>query len=252
VTTQTPVVVISASAPSRLHAHLLPIAAAGLVGLLPWFTVDLVQRLHAETPANVQALARIEQPAQPQPLAKTQTAAKPETLAQATEGRPVVLPSGTMARPVSVATLSATERDSPIGDDRPVDGHLLAEVARRKAELDRREHGLQMRETQVDAAEKLAREQIAELTKLRQTVEGLVRHESTAADEDMNLLVGLFSNMKPPQAAAVIGKLDPPKAALILQRLETRMAGPILAAMETPAALAITEEVEQRRASFQH
>ncbi len=251
-TAQTPVVIVPASAPSRLHAHFLPIAAAGLVGLLPWFTFDLVQRLHAEMPANVQALARNEQPARPRALAATQLSTPTETVAQASEGRPIVLPSGIVARPVSVATLSASERDSPIGDDRPVDGHLLAEVARRKAELDRREHGLQMRETQVSAAEKLAREQIAELTKLRQTVEGLVRHESTAADEDMSLLVGLFSNMKPPQAAAVIGKLDPPKAALILQRLETRMAGPILAAMETPAALAITEEVEQRRASFQH
>ncbi|HEX2941830.1 MAG TPA: hypothetical protein VHO91_12345 [Rhodopila sp.] len=148
--------------------------------------------------------------------------------------------------------MSATERPSPIGDDRgDADSRLLAEVARRKAELDRREQALQTREAQLAAADKLARQQITELTQLRQNVEGLIKHESLAADDDMNLLVGLFSNMKPAQAAAVIGKLDPPKAAMILQRLETRMAGPILAAMDPSAALAITEEVEQRRASFQ-
>jgi flagellar motility protein MotE (MotC chaperone) len=238
VTTKKPVaatpVATRSGALRRLRVPLLPFAAAGLAGLLPWLGADLMQRWQAE--------ARTLPPTQ---------APITQTLAQATDNSPVVLPSGVVAVPVSVAALAATERASPISDDRPVDGHLLAEVARRKAELDRREHDLQMRETQLDATETLARQQITELTQLRQTVEGLVRHESTAADEDMNLLVGLFSNMKPPQAAAVIGKLDPPKAARILQRLDTHMAGPILAAMETPAALAITEEVEQRRASFQ-
>jgi flagellar motility protein MotE (MotC chaperone) len=230
-TMKTPPAVTPAGVSGRLRVPLLPIAAAGLAGLLPWFGVDLVERWEVETRGPAPAIV--------------------QTLAQATDNRSVVLPSGAVAQPVSVATFAQTERASPIGDDRVVDGHLLAEVARRKAELDRREHGLQLRETQLDAAETLARQQIAELTQLRQTVEGLVKHESTAADEDMALLVGLFSNMKPPQAAAVIGKLDPPKAALILQRLDTHMAGPILAAMDTTAALAITEEVEQRRASFQ-
>jgi flagellar motility protein MotE (MotC chaperone) len=233
VTTKKPVAVKPAVKPSpkprRLSARLPLFAAAGLAALLPWVGADLMQRWQAEA----------------------RTIPAPQKLAQATDNGPVVLPSGVVAVPVSVAALAATERASPIGDDRPVDGHLLAEVARRKAELDRREHELQLRETQLDAASTLAKQQITELTQLRQTVEGLVRHETTVADEDMNLLVGLFSNMKPPQAAAVIGKLEPAKAARILQRLDTHMAGPILAAMETPAALAITEEVEQRRASFQ-
>jgi flagellar motility protein MotE (MotC chaperone) len=216
----------------RSNLPLLPMAAAGLVGLLPWFGADVIQRWHAESLSTASLTT--------------------QAFAQTTERTSqVVLPSGVVAQPVSVSTLAGTERASPIGDDRPVDGRLLAEVARRNAELDRREHELQTRETQLAATEQLARGQIAELSQLRVTVEGLVRHETTAADEDMSLLVGLFSNMKPVQAAAVIGKLDPPKAALILQRLDTRMAGPILASMEPPAALAITEEVEQRRASFQ-
>jgi flagellar motility protein MotE (MotC chaperone) len=232
VTTPSVAPAASVIAVRRTNLPLLPMAAAGLVGLLPWFSADIVQRWHAQWPLAVQFA--------------TQALAQP-----AEKSTPVVLPSGAIAQPVSVATLAGTERASPIGDDRPVDGRLLAEVARRNAELDRREHELQTRETQLAAAEQLARGQIAELSQLRQTVEGLVKHETTAADEDMSLLVGLFSNMKPPQAAAVIGKLDPPKAAMILQRLDTRMAGPILASMETSSALAITEEVEQRRASFQ-
>jgi flagellar motility protein MotE (MotC chaperone) len=234
VTTPPPAATISpAISVRRAHLPVLPIAAAGLLGLLPWFATDVIQRWHAES--------RLTEPLAAQPLA----------LAIGQSG-PVVLPSGVLAQGVSVSTLAATERASPIGDDRPADGRLLAEVARRNAELDRREHELQTRETRLAAAEQLTRGQIAELSQLRVTVESVVKHESIAADEDMNLLVGLFSNMKPAQAAAVIGKLDPPKAATILQRLDTHMAGPILAAMDTSAALAITEEVEQRRASFLH
>lgn len=239
------------AATRKLWRHLklpvLPIAAAGLVGLLPWFGADLVQRWQTLTPASPAAIANAAIAA-PAPTAPGPTTV-PGTPAAA---HTVVLPSGVIAQPILVATLSATERPSPIGDDHgDTDSRLLAEVARRKAELDQREQVLQTREAQIAAADKLTRQQIVELTQLRQNVEGLIKHESVAADDDMNLLVGLFSNMKPAQAAAVIGKLDPPKAALILQRLETRMAGPILAAMDPSAALAITEEVEQRRAAFQ-
>ncbi|WP_146101988.1 MotE family protein [Rhodopila globiformis] len=213
----------------------LLIAATGLAGVLPWFGADLVHRWpSAAAPASAPPPAPRPPPAAPPPAADA-----------------VVLPSGRIAEPVSVATLAATEQPSPIGDQPGVDGRILAEVARRKAELDQREKALQAREERVAAAEKLARQQIAELTQLRQSIEAQVRRESAASEADLNLLVGLFSNMKPAQAAAVIGKLDPPKAALLLQRLDTRLAGPIVAAMDPAAALAITEEVEQRRAAFQ-
>ena len=59
-----------------------------------------------------------------------------------------------------------------------------------------------------------------------------------------------YSNMKPAQAAAVLGKMDAVKSAAILQRLDTRSAGPILAGMDPQAALAVTEELAQRHAGF--
>ena len=131
-----------------------------------------------------------------------------------------------------------------------VDGRLLQEVARRQAELDRREHDLQTRAAQVAATEQLARRQITELERLRHEVEALAAHEFSAADADLTLLVGLYSNMKPAQAAAVLGKMDAAKSAAILQHLDTRSAGPILAGMDPQAALAVTEELAQRHAGF--
>ncbi len=44
--------------------------------------------------------------------------------------------------------------------------------------------------------------------------------------------------------------MKPVQAAAILQRLDTHLGGPILAAMDPAAALAITEQLEQRRAAF--
>jgi flagellar motility protein MotE (MotC chaperone) len=162
----------------------------------------------------------------------------------------VALRDGLVARQMISATLSGGARTAPVGNDRPADGKLLAEVARRTAELDKRQHDLDTRAGEIDAEATLAKQQIAALTKLRTEIEGLVVHETTAADADLDMLVGLYSNMKPPQAAAVLGKLEPAKAGMILQKLGDRAGGPILAAMDPSAALAITEDIAQRRASF--
>ena len=192
----------------------LPLATAGLALLLPWRAADLLQQWHGLSPI-AHAVA---QPA-PAPA-------------------PVQPPSDPPAR-------AAASENTPI-----IDGRLLQEVSRRQAELDRREHDLQTRAAQVAAAEQLARREIGELERLRHEVEALAAHEFSAADADLTLLVGLYSNMKPAQAAAVLGKMDAAKSAAILQRLDTRSAGPILAGMDPQAALAVTEELAQRRAGF--
>jgi flagellar motility protein MotE (MotC chaperone) len=159
-----------------------------------------------------------------------------------------------------VATAAAQQPTEPTPPAPPkaptmmesADARLLLEVTQRKAELDRREAELDTRAAKVAAAEQLARQQIAELERLRADVQAIAAKQFEAAADDLNLLVGLYSNMKPTQAAAVLGKLDAPKAAAILERLDTRSAGPILAGMDPQAALAITNELEQRHAAFRH
>ena len=138
----------------------------------------------------------------------------------------------------------------PPQSEQQADAGLVAEVARRSAQLEQREHAVSLREAQVAAAAQLAERQLAELRRMRQTVEALVAHEAAASSADMKLLVGLYSNMKPIQAATVLSQLDPPKAAEILQNLDMETAGPILAAMETAAAVKVTQELQQRGAAF--
>ena len=135
-------------------------------------------------------------------------------------------------------------------DDPSADSRALGEIARRRAVLERREKELALRETQIAAAEMLARKEISAMNALRNEVEKLITHETNKADADLTLLAGLYSNMKPAQAGAILAKLDVAKAAAILRRLDTRLAGPVLASMDPDVAANITRELERQRSPF--
>jgi flagellar motility protein MotE (MotC chaperone) len=220
----------------------LPLAAVGMTILLPWRAADLLHQWEAlSTPAAAaQSL--------PAPVTPGNAPASGATQPGQAGAQPAQRAAPGQA--AAAAKTPASAAGMLPGADRAADGRLLSEIAQRTAVLDQRDSELQTRAAQVAAAEQLARQQIAELTRLRQEVEKLVAHESGASEADLNLLVGLYSNMKPAQAAAVLGRLQPPMAAEILQRLDTHAAGPVLAAMDPAAALAITEVLTQRREAF--
>jgi flagellar motility protein MotE (MotC chaperone) len=158
----------------------------------------------------------------------------------------VPAPATEPAKPALAPQISETTTD-----DYTQDARILGELARRKAALDRREHELDLRETQLSAAELLARKEVGQLTSLRGEVEKIVNQQTDDASADLAMLAGLFANMKPAQAAAILGKLDIAKAAAILRRLPTRMAGPVLAAMDPTSAAGVTQELQRAHAPFQ-
>jgi len=203
----------------------LPVVAIGLLGLAPWQAAGVFHRW--------QAMAQ----SAPSQLASAQSAP--------------LQPRSVPAASAPVATLGNTPglrgADTAPGPT-PSDGKLLEELERRSSELDRREHDLQTWATQIAAAERAARAQLAELGQLRTELEKEVTQESAASDQDIAVLVGLYSNMKPAQAAILLGRLDAPKAAAILEKLDIHSAGPALAAMDPSAAVAITEELSRRHA----
>jgi flagellar motility protein MotE (MotC chaperone) len=162
------------------------------------------------------------------------------------------LPPSPVDAPQKPAT-SAPIADTGDGvtDDFTQDAHVLGELARRKAALDRREHDIEQREAQAMAAETLARKEVDELSTLRAEVEKIVNEQTDDASADLTKLADLFANMKPGQAAAILGKLDISKSAAILRRLQTRMAGPVLAAMDPAVAAGVTQELEKAHAAFQ-
>jgi len=200
----------------RGRSMMLPLVAACLLALLPLHAAGLFQRLQAiAQPAPAPGSASPEQ-AVPVQMVPRQAASAP--------------PAGAMG--------AVTPRQP--------DGKLLEELNRRSAELDRREHDLQTWAAQVAVAERMARAELGELGRVRADLEKVVAHETAASDADIAELVGLYSNMKPAQAAAVLARLSAPKAAAILEKLDIHSAGPALAAMDPQAAVAITEELTHR------
>lgn len=204
----------------------LPLMALGLVALVPGRLVGLAEVL----PSWPSAVAAPAAPGLPT--------------------GPVSLREGIVALPRISETLAGPARSNPVGEERPGDGRLLLEVGRRQSEIDRRERAVELREARVQAAEGLARTQIAELTRLREEVERLVVREGSAAEADIDSLVSLYVNMRPQQAAKVLDKLEPPRAATILLKIPERQAGPILANMDPNSALAVTQEIAGRRDAF--
>jgi flagellar motility protein MotE (MotC chaperone) len=197
----------------------LPLVAACLLALLPMHAAGLFQRL--------QAMA---------------------------QSAPAVGSSSSGVTPIQIVPSAAAQAAAPgmaPANQLQPDGKLLEELNRRSAELDKREHDLQTWAAQVAVAEKMARAQLAELGRVRTELEKVVAHETAASDADLAELVGLYSNMKPTQAAAVLGRLSAAKAAAILEKLDIHSAGPALAAMDPQIAVAITEELAHRHASSQ-
>lgn len=211
----------------------LPMMALGLAALLPGRLTNLME---GPGPAWLPGFA----PA----------FSRPAETPRALPDQPVALREGVIATPTVSSVLAAPVRANPLGEERPGEARLMAEVMRRQAEIDRRERALEAREARVQAAETMARTQIAELARLRMEIEQLVVRESTAAEADIDALVALYVNMRPQQAAKVLERLEAPRAAVILLKIPERQAGPIMAQMEPPAALAVTQEIAGRREAF--
>src|SRR5579871_762338 len=111
----------------------LPLAAAGLIVILPWWAADLLHQYNNLSPI---AHAVAQTPAAPAP------------------------PSAPASQPhPTLPDLTET-----------ADAKLLIEVSRRKAELDKRERDLETRTAQAQAAEQLAQQQISELQGLLKEV----------------------------------------------------------------------------------
>lgn len=226
----------------------LPLMLLGLAALVPGRLASLVPQGGAASggvSAGMSQGATLVLPLVP-PLAA------PIALRDGVVARPVIAPvlAGPLPAALTAPALTTPARANPLGEERPADGRLLLEVARRQSEMDRRERAIEAREAQLQAAEGMARNQIAELTRLRQEMERMVAKESTAAEGDLDALVSLYVNMRPQQAAKVLERLEAPRAAVILLKIPDRQAGPILAQMEPPAALAVTQEIAGRREAF--
>jgi flagellar motility protein MotE (MotC chaperone) len=124
------------------------------------------------------------------------------------------------------------------GDDSQ--GALIDRLGARRAELDKREAELNMRQTLVEAAEQKLADQAKQLEALQAEVNALVDQKQAAEDAGFKGIVAMYENMKPKDAAKIFDTLDLNTLLKVARAMNPRKMSPILAAMNAEPAQALT------------
>ncbi|GAK45251.1 flagellar motor switch protein [Tepidicaulis marinus] len=106
---------------------------------------------------------------------------------------------------------------------------------------------LTARLARLKAAERRLQKQLAGLTALQGAIEALLVQQTEAEKQDLQQLVNLYRNMKPIEAAGILGDMELPIVVSVVLAMKEREAAPILAQMPKAAAQDVTREIARRR-----
>ncbi|WP_420560735.1 MotE family protein [Tepidicaulis sp.] len=106
---------------------------------------------------------------------------------------------------------------------------------------------IESRLSRLQAAERRLQKQLAGLTALQGAIETLLVQQTEAEKQDLQQLVNLYRNMKPVEAAGILGDMELPIVVSVVLAMKEREAAPILAQMPKAAAQDVTREIARRR-----
>jgi flagellar motility protein MotE (MotC chaperone) len=117
---------------------------------------------------------------------------------------------------------------------------LLARLAERRAELDKREAEIATRTALLDAAERRLNERTQELAALEARVAQLVDEKQAAEEAGFKAVVTMYETMKPKDAAKIFDTLSTTVLVKVVRAMSPRKMSPILAAMSPEPAQKLT------------
>ncbi len=117
---------------------------------------------------------------------------------------------------------------------------LLARLAERRGELDRRDADIAMRTALLEAAEKRLDERTKELAALEAQVAALVDEKQAAEEAGFRAVVTMYETMKPKDAAKIFDTLGTTVMVKVVRAMSPRKMSPILAAMSPEPAQKLT------------
>jgi flagellar motility protein MotE (MotC chaperone) len=225
-----------------IRPRLLPVVIAASAALFCvkvadiWFALDVdpVPPAHAQTTPSQTA------PSQAGPVQAGATPG-PAQPAQAKTGAPGA-PSGEQLAKLSPAD-AATSDPSQFS---PQEVRLLEQLAKRRAELDKRSSELDQREALLQAAEKRIDEKIAKLGTMQKAIDASADKQDQQQDEKLKSLVKIYETMKPADAARIFEQLDMPVLLDVVERMKELKTAPILASMNPEKAKALTMALADR------
>ncbi|MBV1886873.1 MAG: hypothetical protein KUG61_07310 [Parvibaculaceae bacterium] len=120
---------------------------------------------------------------------------------------------------------------------------LLQNLSVRRAQLDKRERGIEMQASLLKATETRIEKRIEELKTLQARIESFFGDEEEHKKDQIASLVIMYSSMKPKSAARILERLDLDILVKVVRGMSERKVAPILAAMDPVAAQELTVEL---------
>lgn len=126
---------------------------------------------------------------------------------------------------------------------------LIQALNARESRVSERENALEIRMQALAVAEQEIDRKMAALIKAEQALSATMERASTAAQDDVDKLTEVYSNMKPKQAAALFEAMAPEFAAGFLVRMRSDSAAAIMAGLSPDAAYHISVVMAGRNAN---
>lgn len=137
-----------------------------------------------------------------------------------------VKPTGT---PVAAAVTGGGAEGTHLVEAKKVDDtDYLFKLADRKKQLDKREEELSQQAAQLEKQKAELAEKLAQLDDVRAKISAALQDRIKADDGKVDVLVQMYTNMKPAQAAKVFESLDEDLVIEILSRMKKKSAADIL------------------------
>jgi flagellar motility protein MotE (MotC chaperone) len=139
---------------------------------------------------------------------------------------------------------SSSQFDASTATDTEIE--LLQKLSERRAELERRERQLTLRQTMLSATERRIDSKVAELSKIKTTIETLLKKHDTQQEAKLKSLVKIYENMKPKDAARIFNRLDLGILLDVVERMRESKTAPIMANMSPARAKSVTAALVKR------
>jgi flagellar motility protein MotE (MotC chaperone) len=151
--------------------------------------------------------------------------------------------AGAQAAPSSPSTSTAETAQATSGGAESVASFdHLEKLNERKKQLDAREEELNRLEAEIQAQKVEVEKRMTEVQAMRADISAILDDKVKADEQKVEVLVQVYSNMKPQQAALVFGTMDEDLAIEILGRMKKKSAADIMNLIKPDKAQVLSEK----------
>ncbi|OGP22225.1 MAG: hypothetical protein A2054_02505 [Deltaproteobacteria bacterium GWA2_55_10] len=147
-----------------------------------------------------------------------------------------------LSTPLVMASQSVEEKAAQAPAPGADEKGLLAAINRKEQEVIEREGELLKKEERLNVIKRDIEARLAELKKVHQDIESLVKKINEADDERFKKIVKIYESMSPEEAASRIEGLDKEMAVMILSSMSERKAAKILGLVDVRKSVELSRD----------